>query len=92
MAQAISKVPGRFQDWIQADLVAAVQYDAVPRDVAFDAEKCMELRHSEKLQYFEQQKTQTFAEFWERRENSKDRSGAEAQDKETSKNKKNKGE
>ena len=80
MAAAVSKVPERFQDWIQADLVAAVQQDAIPRDVTFDAERCEELAVSEKSRYFEKQKTRTFAEFWEQREAGKANSGVKAKE------------
>ena len=58
--------------------------------MTFDAEKCMELQVSEKMRYFEKQKTRTFAEFWEQREASKGNSGVKAKDKK--KKKKEKGE
>ena len=70
--------------------MAALQQDAIPRDVTFDAERCIELAVSDKLRYFEGQTACTFAEFWEQRVASEDKSGE--QGKETSKKKKNKGE
>ena len=86
VAEAIGRVPGRLRDWVKPVLVAAVQEGAIPRDVAFDVERCRELNTSEKMQYFDGQKTRTFAEFWEQREASEDE--GEVQEKETSKQKK----
>ena len=75
VAEAIGRVPGRLRDWVKPVLVAAVQEGAIPRDVAFDVERCRELNTSEKMQYFDGQKTRTFAEFWEQRGASKNTSG-----------------
>ena len=75
MAESVGRVPDRLRDWIRPGFVAAVQEDAVPRDVTLDAERFRELKTSEKMQYFDGQKTRTFAEFWEQRGASKNTSG-----------------
>ena len=52
--------------------MAVIQQDVVPRDITFDAEKCIELEVIHKLRYFEKQKTRTFAKFWEQWETGRD--------------------